>query len=802
MHKIHQGDVFKFLTNKGCFPELNKSELIEVLSDLNVASNTHAGQVISGTYPGLYIYRSSIKPEVFYEAICKKSRLKPDYKYLKKYKDSVRDAGATFDHCEGIKGDTLKSYLLRMFDEGLYNKPGVAKKPDEPRPNGVKEFIVSSDFIGREELMGKIKERLNKDGYVVLHGIGGIGKTELVKKYTNSHKNDYDYVIQAVFEEGKSFEDAVLSISFENLDEKDRQKNDMLEYRKNFLKNTKDKLLVIFDNADNEQLDLTLFKSFCENYGFHKIVTTRLPQKFKDYNPLEVTALTEDEQLELFKNLLTEKDLDEDDEAALREILKLINGHTKMIEIVAGVINEDATLCSDVAERLRQNAVDEDDGIVKGLRSLYNMAKLNDNEKCALHTLYILPEKGVRGNLLKRYLCKEYYPFITKLYNNKRWVEYKESTYYLHPIIRDLLKADNGTAYSYSMHKKTADALADALKNPKAKDYRKDLCRVCESVTQRLNFDGEMNDDVLRRFLSFADYCYEAHQFYAAKNICERLIALCEENQAVSDTEKNALFIKAGQARQRLADYPEAIEHYKKAIKFAKNDDALGKSYRSLGEVLRKASDLDGALENDLTALKHLTDPLKKAEALNAIGVVYINMANREQDSKKKSEYYNKCEEYYKEALEMRKNNNADKRDLAYSYHNLGTYYHRVGDYKKAAEYHKTALDIRLENQLDDSDIAASYALLGNDHTSLGNLETAENYINESLAIRERLYGKNHPDYAWGLMNLFYLQKEKGNKEAALQTIEQVIQIRRTRLGENHNYTKEAVAERDKLLKN
>ena len=205
-------------------------------------------------------------------------------------------------------------------------------------------------------------------------------------------------------------------------------------------------------------------------------------------------------------------------------------------------------------------------------------------------------------------------------------------------------------------------------------------------------------------------------------------------------------------------------------------------------------------MENDEKAIEYRTDPLDIAEAKNAIGVVYINLADNSSDPKEKANNYKKAHEFYKEALTLREENNAEAKAIAYSYHNIGSYFNKIGDYSEAVKYHKKALEIREKNDIDKADIAASFAWLGNDYIALDDMDNAKDYIDKSLALRESLYGKAHPDYAWGLSSLVDWYYTKGMIEEAKNTNEEVIKIRKTFLGENHDYTKRAIQRQRKMV--
>lgn len=528
-------------------------------------------------------------------------------------------------------------------------------------------------------------------------------------------------------------------------------------------------VLIFFDNVDNCEIDFETFDDYCENYHFHKIITTRLKGCFDKYEPIEVLPLSPEEQMELFEQT-TQMDIDASEKAALGEVFEKIDGHTKFIIILAGIYLEgNKEEFEKVIDCLRSATVDKSNKVGKLLQAIYHTINLSDDERAVLYSLFVLPEEGVSQRLIRNHLLPNGGLKQIGTLVKKSWIEAENKIrVYLHPVIRDMLIAEENIM-SFEQHKKLFEACYRAVADKDTGvEYKNELCHSAVSLVENIDFSGHLDEDVVGKILAMASFCNQNYKFDFARDICCKVTNF--ELAEITNQTKTELYTVLGKAYQRLADYTNAKKCYKEAIRNAEageNRDVsktkLGKCYRNLGEVCRKASEYDEALENDEKALKYLSDPLDIAEAENAIGVVYINQGN-----------YPKAIEYYLKALKKRKENGTSKKDLAYSYHNIGTVYNKQGEYEKAAEYHEKALVIRRENNIDDSDIAASLAFLGNDYTMLGEMEKAKALIEESLEIRKKLYGEMHPDYAWGLDNLRIWYKKTGNIEAAKELLAKV----------------------------
>lgn len=838
--KIDQADILEILTLETVIPYLSKSGLIEKLSGITdengnskIKSLSHIGEIISRKRNGL---KNLDETEIIYDEIFRTDYSEEELECaLQTYKDFVKNREIEFPDCAGRIDDTFETYVKRMFLHGLTHriikgkyprKQGIlsgAKHSDfsnndfnfnESDENGRKNnntekipeisntnlYLDNTDFLGRDKDCEKIHSKIMDDKTVILYGIGGIGKTALATYYAKLHKKEYDNIIKINFGEIiPSFHSAIANISFKNLDDKEWLEEQKFSYKRDFLLRSTAKILIIFDNVDEESIDTKIFDDLCEKSEIHKIVTTRLKDKFSRYNPISVGPLEYNEQIELFIKKLKYVP-EKSDLILLGEILKKIDGHTKMIDIISGCINGDWSF-EDALDYLNGADVDSDDIVVSCLRSIYKTDRLDDCEKRVIFYLYLFPEEGVSGTLLKKYIIQKNFKHIISLVE-KGWVENKNNRIFIHPIIRDMLRAENNIEYNSYIDLFNSIYIS-VTDNEISKNYADDLCRICNSFITTIDFSKSFNDEILLKLLKLSDYCFEHYKYMFACNICERALRLCEKSSGkVSDKSMANLHTKVGKVYQRLADYDSSIEQFKRAIECQPEGTAeLGKSYRKLGEVYRKAGKYDEALKYDNEALNLLTDDTDKAEALNAIGVVYLNMGNKiKSDPQKQIENYKKAERFYNDSLKLRIKIHASNGEIAFSYHNLGSVYYNLGDFFEAINYHSKGLEIREENQLNQTDIASSYAWLGNDYIGLKNYDVAKKMIDKSLEIRENVLGKNHPDYAWGLFSLFSWYKSTKDVLSAQKVIDEIISIRKHTLGENHEYTKQAIKEKEILL--
>lgn len=212
---------------------------------------------------------------------------------------------------------------------------------DYPLPN--------RNFIGRETELQKIATVLNNDQRkVFLHGFGGIGKSELAKKYAELHRMDYDAIIFLSYD--GSLEDLLEDIQIQNCDTDGSKK--IRELKKVF---TRQKILLIFDNFDVE-IDEDEYLEEILKLRTDVIFTTRTD--FKEYSndavvQIEVENLSKNELFCLFERESGMRYTSDEDCAVLENILAELHNYTLLIPIMAKYMTASGTKISELYDRIK-----------------------------------------------------------------------------------------------------------------------------------------------------------------------------------------------------------------------------------------------------------------------------------------------------------------------------------------------------------------------------------------------------------------------------------------------------------------
>jgi hypothetical protein len=84
----------------------------------------------------------------------------------------------------------------KFIDSNLLTGAGT-KHDDFSIPFSLSDVSETHRFVAREEELAEIHEALDKNGSrstVILHGLGGIGKTQLSIAYAKRHKDHYSAI--------------------------------------------------------------------------------------------------------------------------------------------------------------------------------------------------------------------------------------------------------------------------------------------------------------------------------------------------------------------------------------------------------------------------------------------------------------------------------------------------------------------------------------------------------------------------------------------------------------------------------
>ena len=202
----------------------------------------------------------------------------------------------------------------------------------------------SANFVGRNEELTEIHDALNENQVLFLSGIGGIGKTELAKRYAEEYHDFYDTIEFAFFEQ--TLEHTVCQEFVINkmcIDDEESE-TDYFKRILGVLKETAtEKDLIIVDNFDvdvDENLEI-LLQCPCKF-----IFTSR--KDFRDYNYRQLNIGRIDNLSELLSlySSYNEHIYDMEEEAYIEKLIEYVDGHTMTVELISKYLRDTEILPS------------------------------------------------------------------------------------------------------------------------------------------------------------------------------------------------------------------------------------------------------------------------------------------------------------------------------------------------------------------------------------------------------------------------------------------------------------------------
>ncbi|MBN2663717.1 MAG: hypothetical protein JXR68_08720, partial [Bacteroidales bacterium] len=339
--------------------------------------------------------------------------------------------------------------------------------------------VDMNDIFGRDKDLNDLLQILSSNEKpILLNGIGGIGKTTLLKAFLTKFYGEFNHIawIDNISDIKSSFinnTQLIDSLSLYNKIEKIEKDEHFLDKAFlliiNKMRQLKGKNLLIIDNASDDientkTLDLLKLKPY-----WNVIVSSR--EKFEDFYQFELKCLAEKYSKDFFyKNY----DLEKNDKI-LTEILNLVENHTLAIELISKTSNSRRLRLNEVIEVLKKKGLNisnsnsiktkhnfnqKIENIFEYLLKMFDISEFSNFEKWILIQFAVLPTIPIHYEndndidlcyLLSKNERDEKDPFIDGLNNlaNKGWIQTLKYpfSFKMHILIQEMLieklKPDN-----------------------------------------------------------------------------------------------------------------------------------------------------------------------------------------------------------------------------------------------------------------------------------------------------------------------------------------------------------------------
>lgn len=631
----------------------------------------------------------------------------------------------------GLPGKRYQSAdeLLAALDE-------IIKLADPKEPYIGKHLPAVQDFfVGRDAELKEINTLFKNNRIVFLNGIGGIGKSELAKRYAHKHKDEYDSILFAPYVSDVNMlisDDTAVQISnFAPCPEEKPEDYCARKLRK--LKELCDeRTLIIVDNLDRmDDPDLSILLDL----NCKLLITTR--SDFSEYGygkQLELDVLSSHEQIvEIFEKYYT-KFLTWEEDAFVSEIIDIVGSHTMTVELLAKQMMAGRIKPAKMLEKLKEGGLGDSgkekvrsgkDGKLSAqstyahLQTLFDLSDLTEQEIYVLSNLSLIPYTGIPDALFREWCKLEDRDTINDLVK-EGWIREDIDKDYIsmHPVVGDVVRETIVNADIFTMFIKAYQG------------YLKNRAYMESEYALRLPNESAINYHILHivEKHSFATWemshlltaiggnYYVLHQLKLAErafiqehNISVTLSSELRRETINAQTSLALVRELIGAEQKDLEKIYDAIDLFQQAIQefSSLNTEDYPDIYEEIATVYTYMGDAYYDLSDNETAINMYQNAIKCYESRSrsdaddyvGLGVIYSNMGNVVAEAEESVKCYLKALEFHKKAGYI-------SRHIAITYYQLADIYSDINasvlDVNAALEYAHQANRILEEHYPDD----------------------------------------------------------------------------------------------------
>ena len=631
-------------------------------------------------------------------------------------------------------------------------------------------------FIGRNRELEEIHYNLSENNVMFISGIGGIGKTELVKQYAKKYQDEYDTVIFAPFlTDITSMLINDVTVPIYNFSQ--YQEENPLDYYVRKLRKLKElcdeRVLFIVDNLDEEDENINAITEL----NCKVLVTTRRDFSEYGYKQLNLDSLEKKEDIIAIFNAYYTRALSEDEASQVEQIIDLVAGHTMVVELLAKQMMAGRITPAKMLEKLQvgisnsghEKVKSGKDGMLakrsayEHIQMLFNISELNDKEKYILANLSLLPYTGVPVELFHDWCELEDYEELNELAANG-WIKVNKETDYvsMHPVIAEieievLQQKSNMCDKMLGNILEFADNDTAIIENNLTLGW---ISNIGKEIANRLLVIGIKTINVSTFLTRIATEHSRLMQMDVALKCCKKALEIRLSIKNIDPGYIAASYSDLGVLCKNTKNYEKAKKYFKDALsiyikEFGMSSRHTARVYKQMGSLESTHGNFNGAIEYYNKAIETFQSTRDDYEGLMhtflAVGNSCINHKE-----------YEKAEKYLLNALECGDYVDANKyiAEQMLIYKSLGRLYTNIGNFEEAEHYYKNALEIQ-KNLFSEhhEETIDTYRSLGNLSIKAEKFDMAREYFEKVLSICKSLYKEDHPAVikAYNILkNLYY----------------------------------------------
>jgi tetratricopeptide (TPR) repeat protein len=696
---------------------------------------------------------------------CKLEGLLPQIIYIDLVGVTEAEAGERL--LSGVKRERAKPAASPQFPGAPIAHSGVAKPnfPGALPPVWNVPHRENPHFVGRDQLLDQIHETLSAGRAAAIHGLGGVGKTQLAAHYAHHHKGDYQIVWWIKAEEPATLagDYAALATALDLPEKEAREQPLIIEAMRRWLEQHPGWML-IFDNARDAEV---IRPYLPHGAAGHALITSRDPNWRGAASPLEVrTLLREDAARFLLERT------GQSDEAASRDLAAELSDLPLALEQAGAYIEETGEALARYAELFgaRRRELQLEERPPAGYPDTVATTWLLSFQQAE-------QQAPAAADLLR--LCAFLAPDDIPLSMLRVGAEHLPAA--LAAAVTDQLACNRTIAAlrRYSLITKHDDSFS--------------IHRLVQLVAR-----DQLTEDERRRWAEVAVRIVNQVFPFESEDprtwpICEKLLphaqaAIEEGGGGQVDAEATTRLInQMGMYFYGRAQYAEAKQAFERSLiigeeafgpdhpRMARINNNLGGVLKALGKLGEARRCYERALRIDEAAFG--PDHPNVARVVNNLGSALENLGN-----------LGEARQCFERALRIYETTfGPDHPYVARVVNNIGGVLKVLGSLSEARLCYERAL--RIDEAAfgpDHPHVANGANNLGGVMYSLGNLSEARRCFERALQIYETTFGHNHPDVAKALNNLGRTLKDLGNLGEAYRCFERALRVNKAAFGPGH----------------
>jgi Tfp pilus assembly protein PilF len=669
--------------------------------------------------------------------------------------------------------------------------------------------VATHTFVGRQQQLRRLEEGLSGDGVVAItqvraiHGMGGVGKTQLAARYAREHRDNYDVIWWLRAEQPLTLHADLASLAVAlGLVGTEAEEQDAMTAARGWLE-INGRWLLVFDNVPVPDAIADLLP---EGSGGHVLITSRAHADWRALHaePLALDVWQRTEAVAFLRERTGEQDSDAEEMVA-----QALGDLPLALEQAAAYANAKAITLTGYTERLRDRAPElfaagRPAGYEHTVATVWQMAFEEIAQHPIAHGLlgvcaHLAPERiprellavTVEHNMTAEVGQQATDDAIELLLRYALLMSSSEQTFGMHRLIGQLTR-DRAEPASRA-HAATAAVTALASLWPTS-SWEHEQWPACQRLlapalaatahSLRYRAAPEHTASVLGRV---GQYQEARARLTSAQELTERALAIKETIYGPEDPAIAATLSNLGVMQEKLAQYEAARATQQRAL--AIFEAAYGPEHPVVGSTLTNLGTAQHSLEQFEAARATLQRALTIFETSYGpedpqIAFVLTNLGNVQ----RKLGEFEQGRAALQRALAINEATyGPEHRLVSRPLMNLGAVQQQLGELDAARATQQRALAIcEATYGPEHPQTAIVLTNLGIVQAQLDNPEQGHAALQRALAINEAVYGPEHPQVASTLANLSNVQQQLGELAAARVTLQRALAINEALYGPEH----------------